>query len=373
MLKKPQKIIFVACLVFLLSVVLAGLFLLNRNFQPKTEEISSGEQEDFYDSSSEDNSENENFLPEFQDNNDLNLLFFGDLMLDRNVKTVIGTSSPEILLADLQEKGIFAGRDLISANLEGAVIQDGEYWPPANIYDFSFSPEFVASLKPLGFDFFNLANNHLSDQGENGIIETEKNLSDLDFAFSGCRDQAAGDCTARIIERRGKKIGLAGASMVYGRFDENEFLQKIAELASTTDLVIAQVHWGTEYEHYPAKNQIYLAHQIIDAGADLIIGHHPHVVSGAEIYENKLIFYSLGNFVFDQYFSQDTQEELGVGILISDDSFQASLLPIISRKSHLYLMEEKEKDEFLEKMASWSSGGEDFKNQIKAGLIEIKK
>jgi poly-gamma-glutamate capsule biosynthesis protein CapA/YwtB (metallophosphatase superfamily) len=107
----------------------------------------------------------------------------------------------------------------------------------------------------------------------------------LGFSFSGCRDQMVGDCTTEIIERRGKKIGLAGASMVYGRFDENEFLRKISELASTTDLVIAQVHWGIEYEHYPAKNQTSLAYQIIAAGADLIIGHHPHVVGGAEIYK----------------------------------------------------------------------------------------
>jgi hypothetical protein len=64
----------------------------------------------------------------------------------------------------LREKGVFAGRDLISANLEGAVVQNGEHWPPFNLYDFSFSPAAVGSLKNLGFDFFNLANNHLSDQ-----------------------------------------------------------------------------------------------------------------------------------------------------------------------------------------------------------------
>jgi hypothetical protein len=310
----------------------------------------------------------ENFLPPTE-NNPLNFLFFGDLMMDRNVKIAMGTSGPEALLSGLGEAGVFSGYDLISANLEGAVIENGEHWPPENKYDFSFTPEDVARVKNFGFNFFNLANNHLSDQEENGIMETEKNLADLGFAFSGCRDKMIGECTAKIMEIKGRQIALAGASMVYGRTDEEKLLAEVKKLASSTDLVIVQMHWGVEYEHEAAANQVALAHKLIDAGADIIIGHHPHVVQGAEIYNNKPIFYSLGNFIFDQYFSFDTQEELGVAIRIGG-RFAAELLPIVSRQSRLRLMNEKERGIFLEKMAGWSAGGEEFKKKIRQGVMK---
>lgn len=301
----------------------------------------------------------------------LTLLFFGDLMLDRNVKLAIGTSSSNFLLADLEQSGVFAKSDIISANLEGAVVKGGEHRPPENKYDFSFRPEEVSSLKELGFNFFNLANNHLADQGGNGIIETEKNLTDSGFSFAGCQDREVGACTSKIIEKKGRRIGLAGASMVYGKFAEEKFINEIRRLASTTDLVVVQLHWGIEYEHEAAKNQIILAHKLIEAGADMIIGHHPHVVGGFEIYKDKPIFYSLGNFIFDQNFSLDTREELGVKISTLGNDFQIQLLPLISNKSRLRLMNDKEKIIFLEKMSGWSLADKEVKKQIKAGFINI--
>jgi AmmeMemoRadiSam system protein B len=300
----------------------------------------------------------------------LKFLFFGDLMLDRDVKTRMGTSGPAILLADLEKSGVFANRDLISANLEGAVVKDGEHWPPEVKYDFSFAPEDVERLKDFGFNFFNIANNHLNNQGENGIIETEKNLTDSGFSFAGCQDREVGVCTSKIVEKKGKNIGLAGASMVYGKIDEAKFLNEIRKLASTTDLVVVQMHWGIEYEHELAQNQIALAHKIIEAGADMIIGHHPHVVGGLEIYQGRPIFYSLGNFIFDQGIG-DTFEELGAALNIQAQNCRIELFPIISRQSRLRLMNEKEKKAFLEKIAGWSIGDEEFKKQIKNGIIEI--
>jgi AmmeMemoRadiSam system protein B len=305
-------------------------------------------------------------------NRQLTMLFFGDIMLDRHVGDKIkaaGGLAP--IFAGLADSGILGSADLQSANLEGAVTDGGAHYPPANPIDFAFAPASVAQLKQFGFDYFNIANNHLADQGKNGIMETEKNLSALGFDFAGCADHQTGDCTAKVIDRNGYKIGLTGASMVYGSLDEKSLLAKVKFLASSTDLVIAQMHWGTEYQHEANRNQISLAHQLIDAGADIVIGHHPHVVEGMEVYKDKPIFYSLGNFIFDQYFSTDTQEELGVKISAAGKNFQIDLLPIKSESTHLRLMDQTEKEKFLAGFSQWSSVGTGYEDEIRSGTIRI--
>ncbi|HTW96900.1 MAG TPA: AmmeMemoRadiSam system protein B [Candidatus Methylomirabilis sp.] len=302
-----------------------------------------------------------------------NLLFFGDLMLDRHVGEKIKASgSLDWIFSDLNAAGIFQGNDFVSANLEGAVTDNGAHYPPLEAYDFAFNPALVKELTKYNFNYFNIANNHLADQGKNGIIETEKDLSSLGFNYAGCPDREVGDCTSKIVEINGKKIGLTGASMVYGALNENLLINKVKALASSTDFVIAQMHWGIEYQHEPAANQIALAHKLIDAGADIVIGHHPHVVGGLEIYQGKPIFYSLGNFVFDQYFSTDTQEELGVKFAVADNNFQINLLPIKSEASRLRLMTVDEKNKFLSELAGWSIGTAEFKRQIISGSLILK-
>jgi AmmeMemoRadiSam system protein B len=311
------------------------------------------------------------FLPSAADA-PLKLLFFGDLMLDRHVGEKIKASGGlDWIFSGLNDAGIFQGNDIISANLEGAVTDNGAHYPPVKVFDFAFDPITVQGLAEYNFNFFNIANNHLADQGKNGIIETENNITNLGFAFSGCPDREVDACTAELVKKNGRSIDFIGASMVYGALDENRLIEETERFVSSTDLVVVQMHWGTEYQHEPNKNQIELAHKLIDAGADFIIGHHPHVVGGIEIYKNKPIFYSLGNFVFDQYFSVDTQEELGVRISAGGKNFQINLLPIKSEAGRLRLMNDQEKNNFFAKLAGWSIGDKDFKNEIKSGRLEI--
>jgi AmmeMemoRadiSam system protein B len=302
----------------------------------------------------------------------LNLLFFGDIMLDRYIGTKIkNAGNLDFIFSKLFAAGIFSGNDIVSANLEGAVTDNGVHLPPVLSNDFAFAPNIVGELKKYNFNYFNIANNHLSDQGKNGIIQTENNLTALGYNFAGCQDRQVGDCTTKIVEINGRKIGFAGASMVYGTLDEKMLVDKIKILASTTDLVVVEMHWGTEYQHQMNKNQIALAHKLIDAGADMVIGHHPHVVEGVEIYNGKPIFYSLGNLVFDQSFSIDTQEELGVKIETDGNNFAINLLPIKSESNKLRLMNDDEKNKFLNKLADWSVGDDGFRAEIKIGKIVI--
>jgi poly-gamma-glutamate synthesis protein (capsule biosynthesis protein) len=301
------------------------------------------------------------------------MLFFGDLMLDRHVGEKIKQNGVDWLFKKLagEENRFLQGLDLISANLEGAIADNGAHYNPTIAYDFSFSPEIISNLKKYNFNFFNLANNHFSDQGERGIIETRKNLDELKLNYAGCKDGQIGDCSGKIIEISGEKIGLAGFSSVYSLIDSKKAEEIVKKLADETDLVIVNFHWGVEYEHKFNQIQQKLAYALIDAGADIIIGHHPHVVQGLEIYKNKPIFYSLGNFVFDQYFSSDTQEGLAVGINTANQKIELYLFPMKSKLSQTELMTEKEKEVFLDKLASWSNLENNFKEQIKQGKFTV--
>ena len=137
--------------------------------------------------------------------------------------------------------------------------------------------------------------------------------------------------------------------------------------------MVVSPHFGVEYKHTPNNRQIELAHAFVDAGADIIVGTHPHVVQTFEIYNGVPIFYSLGNFIFDQYWSYDTQEELSLGIVMSEDFYKIYLFPILSQKSQPYLMNANQRKEFFEKLIKWGNYDEHTSSMIRSGIIEIKR
>jgi poly-gamma-glutamate synthesis protein (capsule biosynthesis protein) len=129
------------------------------------------------------------------------------------------------------------------------------------------------------------------------------------------------------------------------------------------------VHWGNEYELKHSEQQEALAHYVIDSGIDAVIGHHPHVVQDIEIYNGKPIFYSLGNFIFDQYFSGDVQTGLVVKVYIQKDTITYTLVPIssIGRASQPYIMPIEQKTTFLSMLAGTGEGVGEY------GTIHIKR
>jgi len=301
----------------------------------------------------------------------VSMLFFGDLMLDRYVGDIISKEGFDYLFENIaeEEKRFFRGFDIISANLEGAITNGGAHYVPEMSYDFAFSPEVIANFKNYNFNFFTIANNHILDQGERGIVETRKNLDDLDFFYSGCRDRGAGDCSFEILDIAEKKIGMAGFSMVYGRLDEKKVEEVIINLKAKIDVIIVNMHWGKEYSREYDNIQKAFAHKLIDAGADLIIGHHPHVVQGVEEYKGKYIFYSLGNFIFDQYFSKGTQEGLAVNAIWKNNDFEFTLFPFLSKKSQVELMQGEVKKEFLKGFLLGSDVRREAVESINQGMI----
>jgi poly-gamma-glutamate synthesis protein (capsule biosynthesis protein) len=311
-----------------------------------------------------------------QTNKSPRLLFFGDMMLDRHVGEKINQYGLDYLFEKLASSSgiILSDYDIVASNLEGAVTNNGSHYDPVIEHDFAFSPKLIESLaEKYNFKFFNLANNHFSDQGERGIIETGDNLDKLGINFAGCADGVVADCSTKIIKIDNYFVGMAGFSMVYSKLNMAEVEKVINRLASSADLLIVNIHWGIEYEHQFNQVQQEAAYQMIDAGADVIIGHHPHVVQGIEVYKSRPIFYSLGNFIFDQYFSVATQQGLTIEINLTNQQLAFLLYPIKSNLSQVELMSGDEKEKFLLELTEWSQVNNQTKEQIKQGKIIIDR
>jgi len=165
------------------------------------------------------------------------------------------------------------------------------------------------------------------------------------------------------------QFAVIGVQDVYRKIDPKAVAVEIAAAKKDGDIVIVYPHWGDEYQHKHDARQSELAHAFIDAGADAVIGSHPHVIEGAEIYEGKPIFYSLGNLVFDQYFSDDTQQGLALRLNVDSAGIASvDLLPYEIPQSQPAFVDGDVKAKLLQEIASWSDPG--LKDQIEAGSIK---
>ena len=135
--------------------------------------------------------------------------------------------------------------------------------------------------------------------------------------------------------------------------------------------LIVNIHWGAEYQELSNDHQRDLARELIDAGADAIIGHHPHVVEEIEVYKDKPIFYSLGNFVFDQYFSIPTQQGLAVGVVLGADATSVYVFPIESENSQVRLMPPSKAEQFMRRLIDRSRLGEYNIDQFHFSLPQL--
>lgn len=305
----------------------------------------------------------------------IKMVFFGDLMLDRAVRDKIDKKGNNIL-DDLKEKDFLRGYNIVAANLEGTVTEGGEHYEPINKYDFAFREEDVLSVIDLGFNYFTLANNHFNDQGNQGQIETREFLDKNNIPYAGCFGEEVGECSYKILEVNNKKIGMLGFSLLSGRIEAPEFKEKMFEVVDKVklevDLVVVNLHWGNEYKTQFNSSQQKMAYELIDRGVDIIIGHHPHVTQGVEIYKSRPIFYSLGNFVFDQYFSEETQRGLAIGFDWDNEKLNINLYPFKSVISQVLLLENEGKTEFLGEIADRSKGAKDLLDQIRSGKFSLE-
>ena len=216
-------------------------------------------------------------------------------------------------------RSLVEGADLAIANFENPAPDHPHYHTSGTV--FSADPALIAGLANAGIDYVSVANNHIRDAGGLGLLQTIANLEKDGIASSGSgRNLAAArrpgvftvdgtkvailayDAIAASYHATADKIGSAPLVASYVRADVK------AARAAGADLVIVFPHWGTEYRSKPSATQQKLARSIIDAGADMVIGNHAHWAAAMEIYKGKPIWYALGNFVFDQTWSEPTME-----------------------------------------------------------------
>jgi len=201
-------------------------------------------------------------------------------------------------------KQILASKDFLFGNLETVLSTQGEKAQKAVlIYS---PPERVECLKDADFDIINIANNHIMDLGIEGFTETLRTLNESNLTFIGASNRPEPNWA--IMEKGGVKLGFLGyyeggfslpeKGVWINRIELADITRDIESIKPKCNFITVSLHWGFEKVFYPSPKQIDLAHRLIDAGATVVLGHHPHVIQGIEKYKGGVIAYSLGNFQF---------------------------------------------------------------------------
>lgn len=243
----------------------------------------------------------------------------GDMQFDRQVARLIFTSGGAAPLAEVAEQ--LASADIAVGNLESTLSDLGERRTDKD-YTFRGKPAGVEGLALAGFDFVSLANNHALDCGNDALLDTIARLdaNGIGHAGAGANKPAAWAPAVRDIN--GTTVAYLAFSHILpsgfvatdsrpgiaqGRLKMDEVEAAIRAADAEYDYVLVSFHWGVEYTPDCNAEQVTDARRAVDAGADMVLAHHPHVIQALESYNGKLIAYSLGDFVFDHY-SRETGE-----------------------------------------------------------------
>lgn len=299
------------------------------------------------------------------------LTFAGDVNLDEN--------SRPVQRYDRENKGILGGisqdllteminADITMINNEFAFSNRGTAIPNKS-YTFRAKPSRVDILKEMGVDIVSLANNHALDFGIDALLDTFDTLEEAGIDYVGAGDTLERAKAAVYYTINDKTIAFLSASRVIysvdwyatdtrpgmiGTYDPALLLTCIEEAAANSDYVIVYVHWGVERNHYPEDYQKKFAKQYIDAGADAVIGSHPHVMQGIEMYRDKPIAYSLGNFWFN---SSKRESGLLKLYLNPDGTITTQLIPVMNDNTYTYMItDDEQKKSYFDFMEELSFG-----------------
>lgn len=252
------------------------------------------------------------------------LLFVGDIMMDRGIRNIVEAHAPgDYLFPFVRSRDMLSSSDIIFGNLEGPISDGGSR--KGSMYSFRMDPRVADALRAVGFDVVSFANNHVGDYGIEAFEDTIDILDGVGIAYVGAGRNRDDAMRARIIEHNGNRIGFLGFSDVGPSWmeahDETPGIllaspqlvtDTVRQEKGNTDILIVSFHFGDEYHARSNTRQQELARAAIDAGATIVVGHHPHVAEEIEAYNGGVIVYSLGNFIFDQAFSPETKEALAV-------------------------------------------------------------
>jgi poly-gamma-glutamate capsule biosynthesis protein CapA/YwtB (metallophosphatase superfamily) len=275
---------------------------------PDTSDVSQGNENSHVDKSTNDSVENREPEPVLEQEQ-IKLAFVGDIMLGSRVETLLedkGYDYPYLHVKDFLQRA-----DITMANLETPISDRGE--PEDKTYAYRTSPKVIPDLVESGIDVLNLANNHILDYGLQGMLDTFDHLDQAGLKRIGAGKDVEEAYAPVVIEKYGMKIAFFGFSQVVPElwwkadkdhpgvaetYNYTRPVEAIESVRSQVDLIVVTAHWGNENIDTPDKRQTEMAYRYIDAGADLVIGGHPHVLQSIESYKGKWIAYSLGNFIF---------------------------------------------------------------------------
>jgi gamma-polyglutamate biosynthesis protein CapA len=244
------------------------------------------------------------------------LIFTGDVMLSRGVRREI-LAARDVALPFRKMAPMLAASDIAFVNLESPFSDRGPYREGGLV--FHAAPDMIAGLKLAGIAVASTANNHTRDCAAHGVEFTVAWLRAHGIEPVGSGESEAATHKGIVLVRHGIRFGFLGYTYDQNNgnwkdidprialADPKAVCRDVTEIRKRSDVVIVSMHHGIEYTLKPTAAQVAFAHAAIDAGAKLVIGHHPHVVQPSESYRDGLIFYSLGNFIFDQYQRVETQ------------------------------------------------------------------
>lgn len=260
------------------------------------------------------------------------LLFAGDVTLDRHIERVAG-EDPEYLFRGWNVRPY----DLFMVNLEHPITTSSSSIPKE--FNFKMHPKYLRALQHAGITLVNAANNHVADFGLGGLFDTMQYLDSVGIGYVGIGKNLDEARKPFIVELKGWRVGFLGYHG-NGRFSatttragvaprvEQHIIDDVRKLKPRVDFLVVNFHWGVELAEQPDEDQIRLAHRVVDAGADLIVGHHPHVLQGVERYNGATIVYSLGNFVFGGN-SRHTYETAILKVVLSTGQPRITLVPVV--------------------------------------------
>lgn len=257
----------------------------------------------------------EEVLEQAFDLGQVEVLLGGDVMLDRSVRTVGAREGYDFLFAPL--RSIFDDHDVVVVNLEGpitphaSVSEGSKVGEPSN-FQFTFDPSVAHTLKKHRL-IAHVGNNHINDWGTGGISSTHAYARAAGLRVFGDTGTDIID-NYIVVEEKGTTLGLVSFNeFVGGSLARAQ--AALRELRPSVDVLVVYAHWGDEYEVEPHGRLRVYADSFVDAGADVIVGSHPHVVGITEMINDVSVYYSLGNLIFDQYW--DTSVRCGALLSLS--------------------------------------------------------
>lgn len=228
------------------------------------------------------------------------LLAVGDIMLGRMVNLKM-LQHKDFKYPFLKTAFLTSSADIAFGNLESPLINNCPTSSTGMI--FCGQPESIEGLKFAGFDILSITNNHILNHGQEGLSQTTELLDK-----NGIVPSTNNMIFLRLAMKQRNNVIFGFLSFDLVTYPKAPVIEEVKKNADEVDILVVSLHWGNEYEKEPRDWQKTLGRQIIDSGAKIILGHHPHVTQPTEEYKNGLIFYSLGNFVFDQAWSEETKK-----------------------------------------------------------------